>query len=260
MPSASSPMRASSSGFVQWPLAIAGLGAVRARGRRALSLRTRGVYFIMITLAFAQMVYYVGVGLDRYGADDGLTISPRSQFAGLARSLRHDRVLLSSASSLLLASIYLAWRLVNSRFGMVIQGARSNDRRMQRDRLPDLSLSARLFRHRRRDLRARRRAARQSHRLHQPGDDALDALGRSHRHGGARRHGLAVRPADRRRGASGAGGGAADLIGRSAICSSAKRRCAQRNTGRSCSARCCCWSCCSRAAASTASDEARDRG
>ena len=49
----------------------------------ALSLRTRGVYFIMITLAFAQMIYYVAIGLDRYGGDDGLTIYKRSQFGGI---------------------------------------------------------------------------------------------------------------------------------------------------------------------------------
>ena len=45
-----------------------------------MSLRTRGVYFIMITLAFAQMAYYVVAGLARYGGDDGLTIQKRSQF------------------------------------------------------------------------------------------------------------------------------------------------------------------------------------
>ena len=43
-------------------------------------MRTRGVYFIMITLAFAQMAYYVVAGLSRYGGDDGLTIYKRSQF------------------------------------------------------------------------------------------------------------------------------------------------------------------------------------
>src|SRR5207237_10418624 len=71
-----------SSGFVQWPVAIL-VSALFALLVGALSLRTRGVYFIMITLAFAQLVYYFGVGLDRYGADDGLTIGRRSQFAGL---------------------------------------------------------------------------------------------------------------------------------------------------------------------------------
>src|SRR6516225_5379941 len=61
------------SGFVQWPIAI-GATALYALVVGALSLRTRGVYFIMITLAFAQMIYYVAIGLDRYGGDDGLTI------------------------------------------------------------------------------------------------------------------------------------------------------------------------------------------
>ena len=70
------------SGFLQWPLALA-MSALFALAVGALSLRTRGVYFIMITLAFAQMIYYVVVALSRYGADDGLTISRRSQFAGL---------------------------------------------------------------------------------------------------------------------------------------------------------------------------------
>ena len=51
-------MRAITSGFMQWPLAIA-VSALFALAIGALSLRTRGVYFIMITLAFAQMVYYV---------------------------------------------------------------------------------------------------------------------------------------------------------------------------------------------------------
>ena len=70
------------SGFIQWPLAILVSGAV-AFVIGLLSLRTRGVYFIMITLAFAQMIYYVAVSLNRYGADDGLTIYKRSQFGGL---------------------------------------------------------------------------------------------------------------------------------------------------------------------------------
>ncbi len=69
------------SGFVQWPVAIA-VSALYALVVGALSLRTRGVYFIMITLAFAQMIYYVAIGLDRYGGDDGLTIYKRSQFGG----------------------------------------------------------------------------------------------------------------------------------------------------------------------------------
>jgi branched-chain amino acid transport system permease protein len=117
------------SGFVQWPLALA-MSALFALIVGALSLRTRGVYFIMITLAFAQMVYYVAAGLDRYGGDDGLTIYSRSGFAGLL-NLSNPSQFYYLCLALLLASIVFTWRLINSRFGMVIRGSRSNDRRMR---------------------------------------------------------------------------------------------------------------------------------
>ena len=66
-------------GFIQWPVAllISGLAALLFG---ALSLRKRGVYFIMITLAFAQMVYFLGVSADKYGSNDGLNIWNRTQF------------------------------------------------------------------------------------------------------------------------------------------------------------------------------------
>jgi branched-chain amino acid transport system permease protein len=117
------------SGFLQWPAALA-VSALIALILGALSLRTRGVYFIMITLALAQLFYYVAVGLDRYGGDDGLTIYTRSQFAGLVNTTNKTQFYYLCLV-LLLASIYFVWRLVNSRFGLVIQGARSNDRRMR---------------------------------------------------------------------------------------------------------------------------------
>jgi branched-chain amino acid transport system permease protein len=117
------------SGFIQWPTAIA-VSALFALVVGALSLRTRGVYFIMITLAFAQMVYYVAIGLDRYGGDDGMTIYRRSQFGDWI-NLSDKTVFYYLCLALLLATAYLVWRIVNSRFGLVIQGARSNDRRMR---------------------------------------------------------------------------------------------------------------------------------
>ena len=116
------------SGFAQWPVAIAA-SALYALVVGALSLRTRGVYFIMITLAFAQMIYYVAIGLDRYGGDDGLTIHKRSQFGFIDLSNRTTFYYLCFA--VLLGSIYLVARIVNSRFGLVIRGSRSNDRRMR---------------------------------------------------------------------------------------------------------------------------------
>lgn len=117
------------SGFVQWPVALI-VSALAAAGIGALCLRTRGVYFIMITLAFAQMVYYVALALDRYGGDDGMTIYRRSQFGGLIDPSQKTQFYYLCVV-LLFATIYLVYRLVNSRFGRVIQGARSNDRRMR---------------------------------------------------------------------------------------------------------------------------------
>jgi branched-chain amino acid transport system permease protein len=117
------------SGFLQWPLAIV-VSALFALVIGSLSLRTRGVYFIMITLAFAQMIYYVSVSLNRYGGDDGLTVRRRSQFADLI-DLSNRYVFYYVCLAILLGSIYLVSRLINSRFGLVIQGARSNDRRMR---------------------------------------------------------------------------------------------------------------------------------
>jgi branched-chain amino acid transport system permease protein len=117
------------SGFIQWPAALLA-SALFALFVGALSLRTRGVYFIMITLAFAQMIYYVSVGFDRYGGDDGLTVYNRSQFAGLL-NLSNRTLFYYLCLIFLIGTIYLVWRLVNSRFGLVIRGSRSNDRRMQ---------------------------------------------------------------------------------------------------------------------------------
>jgi branched-chain amino acid transport system permease protein len=117
------------SGLIQWPVAliVCGLFALVVG---ALCLRTRGVYFIMITLAFAQMAYYIAIALDRYGGDDGMTIYKRSQFGDWV-NLSNKTFFYYLCFALLLATVYVVWRLVNSRFGMVIQGARSNERRMR---------------------------------------------------------------------------------------------------------------------------------
>jgi branched-chain amino acid transport system permease protein len=117
------------SGFIQWPVALAA-SALFALVIGALSLRTRGVYFIMITLAFAQMAYYVASGLSRYGGDDGLTVYKRSDFGGLV-NLSSRVQFYYLCLGCLFGGIYLIWRIVNSRFGMVVQGVRSNEQRMQ---------------------------------------------------------------------------------------------------------------------------------
>jgi branched-chain amino acid transport system permease protein len=117
------------SGFIQWSVAL-GASALFALVIGALSLRTRGVYFIMITLAFAQMAYYVVSGIARYGGDDGLTIENRSQFFA-PLDLTNKTQFYYVCLVLLFGGIYLVWRLINSRFGMALQGIRSNELRMR---------------------------------------------------------------------------------------------------------------------------------
>jgi branched-chain amino acid transport system permease protein len=117
------------SGFIQWPVALAA-SALYALVIGALSLRTRGVYFIMITLAFAQMAYYIASGMSRYGGDDGLTIYKRSTFGGII-DLSNRVQFYYLCLGCLFGGIYLIWRIVNSRFGLVVQGLRSNEARMQ---------------------------------------------------------------------------------------------------------------------------------
>jgi len=116
-----------SSGWIQWPVALLAATAW-AVVIGALSLRTRGLYFIMITLAFAQLVYYVGSGLEAYGGDDGLNIS-RSRFPGLI-DLRDKASFYWLCFALLCASLWFCGRYANSRFGLVIRGAKSNELRM----------------------------------------------------------------------------------------------------------------------------------
>ena len=197
MRSASCGRKASFPGFVQWPAAIAA-SALFALVVGALSLRTRGVYFIMITLAFAQMIYYAALGMDRYGGDDGLTIRQRSQFGGLI-DLNNKTLFYYLCFALLLGQhlsglAHRQFALRPGHPGRALQRAAH-----ARDRISGFPLQAGLLRHRRRDVRTCRRAARQSHQLRQPGDDVLDPLRRSHGHGGAGRPRHAVRPADRRR-------------------------------------------------------------
>lgn len=114
--------------WIQWPLAVIISGIVAAL-IGMLSLRTKGIFFIMITLAFSQLVYYLGNGAFAYGGDDGLNILKRSDFGGLI-NLDNRPTFYYLCWVILLGTIYFVHRTVNSRFGMVLQGAKSNDRRM----------------------------------------------------------------------------------------------------------------------------------
>jgi branched-chain amino acid transport system permease protein len=92
-------------------------------------LRTKGVYFIMITLAFGQMIFFVATSLAPYGGDNGLTIAARNTFAGLAL-MKDDRAFYYVALVCLLATYLFCRALVASRFGRVLRGGKENATRM----------------------------------------------------------------------------------------------------------------------------------
>ena len=122
------PISGSENGLIVWPLAVV-LSGLAAGIIGALSLRTSGMHFIMITLAFAQMLYYFFVSLEAYGGDDGLSLFSRNTFTGM--NLGNDTHFYYLCLVLLGLFLFFSHRLVHSRFGMVIRGSRENDRRMK---------------------------------------------------------------------------------------------------------------------------------
>ncbi|MGH6762003.1 MAG: branched-chain amino acid ABC transporter permease [Phyllobacterium sp.] len=110
-----------------WPVAMIIAGLV-AFAIGAISLRTSGVYFIMITLAFAQMIYYFAISWPAYGGEDGLSIYVRNSFPGLNTLDPVSFFLI--AYGLLLLAIFAFCRIRDSRFGAALQGARQNEVRL----------------------------------------------------------------------------------------------------------------------------------
>lgn len=117
------------SAWLGWPLAMAVSGLL-ALAIGAVSLRTRGVYFIMITLAFAQMIYYLTISMKAYGGDEGLTLTQRAT-AGFGLDLKDDITFYYIVLAILAVAMFLISRLVNARFGRVIQAIRENEARME---------------------------------------------------------------------------------------------------------------------------------
>jgi branched-chain amino acid transport system permease protein len=115
------------SGWLQWGTAM-GASAIVALAIGAVSIRTSGIYFIMITLAFTQMLYYLGISLELFGGDDGMRLKSRSQFGGLV-DLRDPVQFYYLSLFLMLAAVFLVYQIVNSRFGMVLRAAKSNEAR-----------------------------------------------------------------------------------------------------------------------------------
>ncbi|ABM57742.1 branched-chain amino acid ABC transporter permease [Verminephrobacter eiseniae] len=115
------------SGWLSWPLAML-VGALLACLVGLISLRTKGVYFIMITLAFAQMIYYIVIGLEVKGGDESIRLPQRSSIGlNLSSDTTFHYVVLVLVSIFLL----LIHRLINSRFGRVLQAIRENETRME---------------------------------------------------------------------------------------------------------------------------------
>ena len=116
----------SNSALIVWPLAML-VAAVIGLAMGFLSLRTSGVQFIMITLAFAQMLYFVLVGLVIYGGDDGLSVSVRNAIPGL--DVENSTVFYYVCLALMAVWVWICRRIVNSPFGMALRGFKQNERR-----------------------------------------------------------------------------------------------------------------------------------
>jgi branched-chain amino acid transport system permease protein len=116
------------SAWIAWPLAVLASAAF-AFVIGAISLRTKGVYFIMITLAFAQMLFYVAVSLKAYGGEDGLAMAARSSIAP-SIDMANDAVFYYVVLGIVAAAFVGVQRLLNARFGHTLQAIRENQTRM----------------------------------------------------------------------------------------------------------------------------------
>jgi branched-chain amino acid transport system permease protein len=113
-------------GWLQLAAAI-GASALVAAAIGSISIRTSGIYFIMITLAFTQMLYYLGISIAEFGGDDGMRLKARSKFPLI--DLGDPTVFYYVALAFLLLSVFVVHKIVNSRFGMVLRASKSNEAR-----------------------------------------------------------------------------------------------------------------------------------
>jgi branched-chain amino acid transport system permease protein len=121
------PMAGVQSAFIVFPAAAllaASVGALTG----AISLRASGLYFIFITLAFAQMVFYIAQGLRMLSGDDGFRLPAPTLLGELP--LTNPTVLLYTMLAVLAAALWICHRLVNSHFGQVVQAARDNEMKL----------------------------------------------------------------------------------------------------------------------------------
>jgi branched-chain amino acid transport system permease protein len=123
------PVEGTENAFVVWPLAAL-MGGLFALVIGAISLRTTGISFIMITLAFAQMLFYLAIALRKYGGEDGIALYNKSQLVP-AVDLFDRTTFYYVCLAILAAFLMLCRRLVRSRFGIAVRGSRINERRMK---------------------------------------------------------------------------------------------------------------------------------
>jgi branched-chain amino acid transport system permease protein len=114
--------------FIAWPIAVA-CSAAAALFIGAVSVRTTGLYFIMITLAFAQMLFYLFIALATYGGESGLQMSERSAFWLI--DLNNRTTFYYLVFGVMISCMALTARLVRSPFGLVLNGCRQNELRMR---------------------------------------------------------------------------------------------------------------------------------
>lgn len=117
-----------SEALIVWPAAMVVTG-VLAFLIGVISLRTRGVYFIMITLAFAQMVFYLFISLRQYGGEDGINLKGPTLLPGL--NLADDKTFYYVVLVLVVAALWGLNRVIQARFGQALQGIRENESRME---------------------------------------------------------------------------------------------------------------------------------
>jgi branched-chain amino acid transport system permease protein len=118
---------ATTNGFVQFGLALL-VSGIFALLTGLICLKVKGVYFIMITMAFAQMVYYLFISIAEYGGDDGLVIDTRSEFPLV--NFDNSTQLFTICAVSLFFVMWLVWRISKSQFGMVLAGIKGNEQRM----------------------------------------------------------------------------------------------------------------------------------
>ena len=124
------------SAWIGWPAALLASG-LAALAIGAISLRTRGVYFIMITLAFAQMVYYLVNSMKAYGGDEGLSLPARATL-GLGLDLGDEVTFYYVVLVILSAALFSFHRLIHSRFGRALVAIRENEARAEALGFPTL--------------------------------------------------------------------------------------------------------------------------